>query len=173
MAFYDIIMEDYGITAESRYDEMLNEATVLLEGLLRTKYKKKDLEDPEKIQEIIKQIRSTPQSQFAVRSVLSGVLQFIDTVCATMFSLSPMFPQFKTYIFPFILFTVLLSKVAKTATKKNELTTLKAKTIQVKAKLQRDKKKIESDKDKKQIDKLCEKLDKQIDEINLAIAREI
>ena len=169
MAFYDIIMEDYGITAESRYDEMLNEVTVLLEGLLRTKYKKKDLED----QEIIKQIRSTPQSQFAVRSVLSGVLQFIDTVCATMFSLSPMFPQFKTYIFPFILFTVLLSKVAKTATKKNELTTLKAKTIQVKAKLQRDKKKIESDKDKKQIDKLCEKLDKQIDEINLAIAREI
>lgn len=165
MAFYDVIMESYGITESVRYESCLNEATVLLEGLFGTKYSKKDLNDPDKVKEILKKIQDTPQSEFTKRGVLSMALAFSSLVPTLIAGLGQVYPLFGLSA----LMLALSKKITKgSATEKIEIEKLKKNVQKTITALNKSKDKAKNDDEKKGIDNEISKLEKEIKAIDKA-----
>lgn len=162
MALFNTIMESYSTSDEERFDMYFNEATVLLEGLFGIKYSKKDLEDPEKVKELIKQIHETPQSEFKKRGVTGMLLSLTSYIPILIDNATGFAPVLGLSI----LILAIVFKILNVVTEKDELTKLQNSVTKTIAALRKRLSKTNDEKEKEKLKAAIEKLEKQLNKIN-------
>lgn len=167
MALYSTIIESYITPDETKYDHYLNEATVLLEGLFGTKYSKKDLEDPEKVKELLKQIHETPQSEFKKRANRVIALQLLWLIIPTLTFVTGFIPLLGLLAVVLALFM----KIGVAMTEKSELYKLKSGVLKTIAILKERAAKTNDKNEKKKLEDIIDKLDQQLNYIITAISK--